>query len=60
MSLILITLIALAQGYYIPAGINDTVSLNSTGDKLRIGFGSCYDENQKGAQKEVNIMRDIA
>jgi hypothetical protein len=26
---------------------------------LKIGFGSCYDESQKGAKSTVNLLKDF-
>jgi hypothetical protein len=50
----------LAMQRYLPGGESgQVIQLNGTGKTLRIGFGSCYDEYQKGAMPENNIMRDI-
>ena len=46
--------------YLASGGTRNFVHLTTPGDSFRIGFGSCYDEYQKGALPENNLMKDIA
>ena len=56
-TLILFLLATIAYSKYLEG--ERLITFNNS-DGLKIGFGSCYDEYQKGALLNNNIMRDIA